>query len=1231
MPRKWIVFLLAALAPVMSILPMGCIRPDLGTGMIVSTELLNFGSDKAQLSFQVSKTFSSAALQPVTVVASAPWIVVENCTDPAEQCLSFGPNQDIAINISVLRDRTIFGTNRGQLRIFSGGSASKTVDVVLEDDLQASFVADRRRPLAGQPVQFTDLSLAEGDIVYRLWDFGDGTTSNAINPAHAYAKDGVYSVSLTVATADAQETTTLSSYITVTTPAANVDFVADKTTIPVNELVYFTNLTTSPSSPITGYFWDFGDGGTSTDANPNHQFRTIGPKNITLRVTTAQGAEEVTKTNYILVQSQLAPVAKIAISQLKPYVDIPVQFTDISEVGTSPILSRVWDFGDSTNTTERNPRHTFRVVGTYNVTLTVITEHGTGTATLSVEVTFKPPVAEFAVDNTNPDVFQFIQFTDRSTAGSGPVAFWEWDFGDGKTSTEQNPRHRYTVEGKYSVTLTVRTTMPSNNEATIKKTEYINVIAPPAPAFTVDPRSVFVDEPVTFRNQTIPGTEPIRSYAWDFDGNPETQNDTSTATNPVFTFRTAGTYAVKLTVKTELRTKTLTQNVVVDKAPVADFTASPLTSTTVDAVAFTDATRAGEDGNAKAIVSRLWDFGDGATSTSTNPSHLYTSAGTYTVKLTVNYAHSGTGQTFADVEEKANYITITAPVAPTAKFSLAESCRFTGQSIGFIDESVAGSRPVTGWSWRFGDGATSTQRNPTHAYNAPGTYTVTLTVTSNGLPNGLNTSTTTQDIYITNVQDLDDFVNTPDPAAFYTPVGEPMTIFNGISQIATAHNLYMVSQTWRSAAEIYTGNFDGRVWNHNVTIVRPTTLKSNTGIVLISGGGRFDGQLSESDIEDSGLGLLAAATGCVFSIINNVPAQPIEFADERQGDGTYNQRTEDEILAYSFRKYLDSFNAGNPDVTWPALFPMTKATVRAMDYIQDFMASEEGVQLDDFIITGGSKRGWTTWLTGITDCRIRAIAPLVIDLLNIDQSVSRQLNIYGDFAPTLADYQALGVFDRFVPGPGGNLPADGLSLLSLVDPFEYRQRAIMPKLIVNATGDEFFLPDSSQFYINELKGESRLSYLPNTSHGLTESPDLSDDDNVAFVLTSWILGIVQNVERPNVSWTFVDDNTMDVTLAAPVPAGTTVTLFQAVNPNGRDFRVQTIGRAYRATALRDPENDGTYRAQVATPANGYRAYFVQVKVPSEAEIATPSLSNVPDPKHVFSTPVRVVPNTLPFP
>jgi PhoPQ-activated pathogenicity-related protein len=173
--------------------------------------------------------------------------------------------------------------------------------------------------------------------------------------------------------------------------------------------------------------------------------------------------------------------------------------------------------------------------------------------------------------------------------------------------------------------------------------------------------------------------------------------------------------------------------------------------------------------------------------------------------------------------------------------------------------------------------------------------------------------------------------------------------------------------------------------------------------------------------------------------VNQIPNQPLYFADE---DNV--ARREDAIIAYSFDKFLKT-----GDEEWPALLPMTKAVVRAMDTIQAFLVERRSLRIDDFIVVGGSKRGWTTWLTAAADKRIKAIAPASIDLLNMGEQFRRHFEAYGFYAPAIADYVALDIPNRIAT-------PEGQALLRIVDPYAYRERFTMPKIILNSTGDQFF-------------------------------------------------------------------------------------------------------------------------------------------------------------------------------
>jgi len=304
---------------------------------------------------------------------------------------------------------------------------------------------------------------------------------------------------------------------------------------------------------------------------------------------------------------------------------------------------------------------------------------------------------------------------------------------------------------------------------------------------------------------------------------------------------------------------------------------------------------------------------------------------------------------------------------------------------------------------------------------------------------------------------LDEYVAAPDPAYKFELAG---TI---PGDGYTAYVLELTSQTWRSEKEV-----DRILWKHWLTVTKPDKVSSSTALLFISGGN--NGGAPPAKV-DRMLTSIAKATNTIVAEVRMIPNQPLVFAGETR------KRREDEIIAYTWDKFIRT-----GDTNWPLRLPMTKAAVRAMDAVTAFMASPAGgsVKVDRFAVAGGSKRGWTTWTTAAVDKRVVAIMPLVIDLLNMEKSMTHHYRAYGFWAPSIHDYVEAGIMDR-VGRP------EFKALMKLVEPYEYRQRYTMPKYIVNAAGDQFFLPDSSQFYFNDLPGEKYLRYIPNTDHSLRNS------------------------------------------------------------------------------------------------------------------------------------------------
>ena len=427
---------------------------------------------------------------------------------------------------------------------------------------------------------------------------------------------------------------------------------------------------------------------------------------------------------------------------------------------------------------------------------------------------------------------------------------------------------------------------------------------------------------------------------------------------------------------------------------------------------------------------------------------------------------------------------------------------------------------------------------------------------------------------------LDRYVHAPDPAYKW----ELARTIPG--QGYTAFVLNLTSQNWLTRAEV-----DRTEWKHWVTVIRPDKVDSDAALLMIGGG---NNNSAAPDKVDPFMAGIAVRTQTVAVELRMIPNQSLSFYGETR------KRSEDSIIAFTWKKFMET-----GDERWPARLPMTKGAVRAMDATEEFLASTAGgnVKVARWVITGGSKRGWTTWTTGITDKRVIAIMPVVIDMLNMEQSFMHHWRAYGFWAPAVDDYVEHGVMDWI-----GTRQFD--NLMKIVEPFRYRDRLTIPKFIVNSTGDQFFLPDSSQFYFKELKGEKYLRYVPNTDHGVTRRSDAGES------LATYYESIVKGWKRPEFSWNISADGKFTVT-CKDKPAA--VKLWQATNPDARDFRLEKLGPAYRSTDLA-PAGDGAYTAQLPKPESGFTAGFV------ELTFATPGGSN-----WKFTTDVKVVPDVYPFP
>ena len=424
---------------------------------------------------------------------------------------------------------------------------------------------------------------------------------------------------------------------------------------------------------------------------------------------------------------------------------------------------------------------------------------------------------------------------------------------------------------------------------------------------------------------------------------------------------------------------------------------------------------------------------------------------------------------------------------------------------------------------------------------------------------------------------LDRYVFKPDPAYQYKLV-------NTIKGTGfTAYVLDMTSQRWRTEAEV-----DKPVWRHWLTVIKPDQVITSTGLLYITGGSNNSRMPTAAE---PSLAATAVGASAVVAELRMIPSEPLTFKDETKS------RTEDEIIAYTYSKFMKT-----GDETWPLRLPMTKASVKALDTITSFCASSDGgkVTVDKFVVAGGSKRGWTSWTTAAVDDRVVGVIPIVIDVLNNEKSMEHHWRSYGFWAPAIGDY--LEIHD-WTGTP------QFTALMKIDDPYHYRERLTMPKFIMNSTGDQYFLPDSWQFYYDDLKGEKYLRYVPNTKHDLRNS-------DARESLRSYFESIVTGAKRPRFTWKIEKDGSIIVeTQDQP----TEVKLWQATNAKARDFRLDTLGAAYKSSSL-EPEKNGRYVARVAAPAEGFTAYFVELTFPGSGKLPLK-----------FTTGVKVTPDRYPFP
>jgi len=361
------------------------------------------------------------------------------------------------------------------------------------------------------------------------------------------------------------------------------------------------------------------------------------------------------------------------------------------------------------------------------------------------------------------------------------------------------------------------------------------------------------------------------------------------------------------------------------------------------------------------------------------------------------------------------------------------------------------------------------------------------------------------------------------------------------------YDLQFVSQIWQE-----------NKWQHQLQVYLPRSVAPNSTMFLWVTGGSARAEYIAMGME------LARKIRAPVAFLYHVPNQPLLEGNLR----------EDDLIAETFVRYLKT-----KDENWPLLFPMVKSVVKAMDVLQAFGKKEWSEPIDKFIVAGASKRGWTTWLTAAVDQRIKAIAPVVIDTLNMRAQMPRQLQAFGDYSSRLTPYSNRGLL------PIPETP-EGERLLSMVDPWAYGDRLTMPKLIVNGTNDFYWATDALNLYWDGIPADKWVLYVPNAGHNLRrqDRPQPDQLNDLINGLAAFSRHQITGTSMPKLSWKHENVNgNLRLSIAA-TPAPTGARLWIAQTPT-MDFR--TAGWSEHKVSL----TDGRIVAEMPPPDKGHLAFF----------------------------------------
>ena len=372
----------------------------------------------------------------------------------------------------------------------------------------------------------------------------------------------------------------------------------------------------------------------------------------------------------------------------------------------------------------------------------------------------------------------------------------------------------------------------------------------------------------------------------------------------------------------------------------------------------------------------------------------------------------------------------------------------------------------------------------------------------------------------------------------------------------TYYRIEFTSQTWQKIH-----------WTHDLMLMVPDELNYDRALLFITGGSNKNEKPNSHNFKDDlpvEFAKMCTVNKTLIAVIWQVPNQPL-----------YDNLTEDALISYTLHNYQKDH-----DFNWPLLFPMTKSAVRAMDIMQEFTKQKIHKKIKGFVVSGASKRGWTTWLTGANDPRVVAIGPMVIDMLNMPVNIPYDKVVWGDYSIEIEDYVKLGLAQQF----GSSQSND---LVKMIDPYSYRKLLAMPKMLFMGTNDPYWPVDAVKNYIDDIPGNNHICYTPNAAH------DLGDKKRAFATLSAFLGTTVSKGEYPICDYKISEQNGK-ITLTVNTTAEKLVdaSLYSTTSPN-QEFHDKKWGFV-GLNAAKKP----VVQVEIDYPKSGYKAFYLELKYKS---------------------------------